>query len=105
MVMTEAMKEVIQFQGLLDDLGIDQDLLTINYDSMKTIYLVKNQVYYARTKHIEVIFHFVREILDEGNIKLQKVHMKENSTDILTKVLPRVKFAHCKELLHILLVT
>jgi len=43
MVMTEAMKEVIWFQGLLDDLGIDQDLLKINYDSMKTIYLVKTR--------------------------------------------------------------
>ena len=69
---------------------------------MSVIYLAKNQVYYARTKHIDVRFHFVREILDEGGIELQKIHMKENPTDMLTKVVPGVKFAHCKELLHIL---
>jgi len=53
-------------------------------------------------KHINVRFHFIREILDEGDIKLQKIHMKENPADMLTKVVSGVKFAHCKELLHIL---
>jgi len=52
MVMMEAIKEAIWLQGLLDDLGIDQDLLKINCDSIITIYLAKNQVYHARTKHI-----------------------------------------------------
>jgi len=45
MTMTEAMKEAIWLQGLVDDLGIDQDLLKINCDSMTAIYLAKNQVY------------------------------------------------------------
>jgi len=102
MPMTEAMKEVIWLQGLLDDLGIDQDLLKINYDSMSAIYLAMNQVHHARTKHIDVMFHFVREILDEGHIELQKVHRKENLVDMLTKLVLGVKFTYCKELLHIL---
>ena len=42
MSMTEAIKEEIWLQGLLDDLGIDQDLLKINCDSMSAIYLAKN---------------------------------------------------------------
>ena len=70
--MTEAMKEIIWLQGLLDDLGINQDLLKINCDSMSDVYLAKNQEYHARTKHIDVRFHFVREILDEGDIELLK---------------------------------
>ena len=37
MAMTEAIKEAIWFQGLLDDLGIDQDLLKINCDSMSAM--------------------------------------------------------------------
>jgi len=101
MAITEAMKEAIWLQGLLDDLGIDQDLLKINCDSMSAIYLAKNQVYHATTKHIDVKFHFVREILDEGDIKLQKIHTKENPADMLIKVLLGVKFTYCKELLHI----
>ena len=61
----------------------------------------KNQAYHAKTKHIDVMFHFVLEILDEIDIELQKIHTKENPTDMLTKIVSRVKFAHCKELLHI----
>jgi len=69
---------------------------------MSAIYLSKKQVYHARTKHIDVRFHFVRKILDEGNIELLKIHTKENPADMLTKVVSGVKFTHCKELLHIL---
>ena len=60
MAMMEAIKEAIWLQGLLDDLGIDQHLLKINYDNMSSIYLVKNQVYHARTKHIDVRFYFAQ---------------------------------------------
>jgi len=69
---------------------------------MSTIYLAKNQVYHARTKHIDVRFYFVREILDEGDIELLKIHTKENPSDMLTKGVSGVKFTYCKELLHIL---
>ena len=78
MTMMEVMKEVIWLQGLLDDLGIDQDLLKINCDSMSAIYLAKNQVYHVRMKHIDVRFHFIQEILDEGDIELLKIHKEES---------------------------
>ena len=94
--MTEAMKEAIWLQRLFDDLGIDQDLLKINCDSMSAIYLVKNQVYHVRTKHIDGSFLFTREILDEDDIELLKVHTKENPADMLTKVVSGVKFTHLK---------
>ena len=91
---------MIYLQGLLDDLRIDQDLLKIKYDSMSAIYLIKNQVYYVRMKHIDIRFHFV-EILDEGDIELQKVHTKENPVDSFIKVVSGAKFTHCKELLEL----
>ena len=69
---------------------------------MCIIYLTKNQVYHARTKHIDVRFHFIQENLDEGDIELQKIHTKENPADMLTKIVSGVKFAHCKEFLYIL---
>ena len=102
MGMTEAMKEAIWLQGLLDDLGVEQALLKINCDSMSAIYLARNQVYHARTKRIDVRYHFVRDILEEGDIKLLKIHTSENPADMLTKVVSGVKFAHSKALLHVL---
>ena len=73
MVMMEVMKEIIWFQKLLNDLGIDKDLFKFNCDSMSDIYLVRNQVYHARKKQINVRFHFVQETLDEGYIELKKI--------------------------------
>ena len=69
---------------------------------MNATYLAKNQVCHIRMKHINVRFYFVREILDEGDIKLQKIHMKKTPVDILAKVVPGMEFAHCKELFYIL---
>ena len=85
-------------------MGIDQDLLKVNCDNMSAIYLAKNQVYHVRTKHINVRFHFNQEIIHEGAVELQNIHTKENPANVLTKIVSGVKFAHCKELLHILLV-
>ena len=62
-------------------------------------------MYHGRLKYIDIRFHFVQEILDKGDIELQKIHTKLNHADFLTKVVPGVKFAHCKDLLHILQVS
>ena len=75
---------------------------TYNCDSMSAIYLVKNQGYHARTKHIDVRYHFIREIIDEVDIELKKIHKKENLANMFTKIVSGVKFAHCKKLLNIL---
>jgi len=75
--------------------------LKINCNSMSAIYLVKNQVYHARMKRIDIRFHFIWEILDEGDIEFQNIHMKENPVDMLTLIVLEVNFAHCKELLQI----
>jgi len=66
---------------------------------MSDIYLAKNQVYNARTNHIVVKYHFVRDVHEDGDIEVKKIHTKANPTDMLTKVIPGVKFNHCKNLL------
>ncbi|CAL8992131.1 unnamed protein product, partial [Prunus brigantina] len=70
MAVTEAIKEAIWLQGLLDDLGVQQDHVDVHCDNQSAIYLAKNQVHHAHTKHIDVRFHFVREIIEEGDILL-----------------------------------
>ena len=68
MAITEAVKEAIWLQGLLDDLGVGQKQVTVFCDSRSAIHLAKNQVYHARTKHIDVRYHFMREIIEEGGV-------------------------------------
>ena len=70
MIVTEAVKEAIWLKGMLEDLGVGQKHIMVHYDSQSAISLAKNQVFHARTKHIHVRYHFVREILEECEIFL-----------------------------------
>jgi len=92
MTLTETAKEAIWVQGLMDDLGIEQEFLRIHCNSMSVIYLAKNQVYHVRTKHIDVKYHFVRDVLEDGDVEVKKIHFKDNPAAMLTKVVPGVKF-------------
>ena len=94
MAMTEAIKESIWLQELLNDLGIEHDFLKIYRDRISAIYLAKNQVYHTQTKHIVVRFHFVRGILDEDDIELKKINTKDNLANMLTKMVSGTKFNH-----------
>ena len=44
----------------------------------------------------------MRDVLEDGDNELKKIHTKNNPADMLTKVVLRVKFNHCKNLLCIL---
>ncbi|XP_070016936.1 secreted RxLR effector protein 161-like [Nicotiana sylvestris] len=82
MAITEVVKEAIWLQGLLKELGVEQKSIIIFCDSQSAIQLAKNQVYHARTKHIDVRYHFVREIIEEGGVTEKEIHTTENLADM-----------------------
>ena len=57
----------------------------LHCDSQSDIQLTKNPVFHAKTKHIDVKYHFIQEVIDDKEIQLVKVHTKENPFDLLTK--------------------
>ena len=65
------------------------------------IFLAKNQTYHARTKHIDVKYHYVREIIEGGDVLLKKIDTKDNPSDMLTKIVSGVKFQYCLKLIQI----
>ena len=60
-------------------------------DNQSAICLAKNQVHHGRTKHIDVSYQFIREIV-EGDILLRKIGTADNPTDMLMKVIAGIKF-------------
>jgi histone deacetylase 1/2 len=62
--LANASAEVIWVQSLLGELGVPQSQSPILWcDNIGATYLSANPVFHARTKHIEVDYHFVRELL------------------------------------------
>jgi len=88
MALSETTKEVIWLRQLLSDLGYQQQSPTTLYvDNQSTISLAKNPVMHARTKHIDICHHFIREHLDNQDINLEYINTADMIADILTKPL------------------
>ena len=73
----------------------------LHCDSQSAIQLAKNPVFHAKTKHIDVKYHFIKKVLEDKQLLIVKIHTKDNPFDLLTKGLPREGFVHCHELLGI----
>jgi hypothetical protein len=87
--------EVAWLRKLLGDLGLHVDRQVVIYcDNFNSIQLVRNLVFHARTKHIEVHYHFIREKVLAGEIDLIYVSTEDQVADIFTKVLGVEK--HCR---------
>ncbi|KAL6334773.1 hypothetical protein AAG906_021537 [Vitis piasezkii] len=56
-------------------------------DNVGAIYLCLNPVFHARTKHIELDYHFIREQVQQCNIQVRFISSDDQITDILTKPL------------------
>lgn len=72
---------------------MNQVTVTIYCDCASAIYLCNNNLaHHERTKHIYIKFHFIRNEVYKGAVKMSKVHTDENPADMLTKVVPTTKF-------------
>ena len=58
-------------------------------DNKACISLAKNPTNHSRCKHIDITFHFLRQLIQEKVLEVYHVTSKENVADILTKPLPR----------------
>ena len=56
--------------------------------------MTENPVFHDKSKHIEVIYHFIRNMVHKGAIKLKYVPTKEQVADVLNKSLDHVKFEY-----------
>jgi hypothetical protein len=101
MVAVEVGKEALLLTGLVRELGIQQVGVPLYCDSQSAIYLAKNQVYHARTEHIDVRFHKIRELVATGELLLEKIHTSENAPDMLMKPITADKFKHCLDLTNV----
>ncbi|KAI5068127.1 hypothetical protein GOP47_0016472 [Adiantum capillus-veneris] len=73
----------------------------LHFDSQSAIQVAKNPVFHAKTKHVDVKYHFIREVLEDKRLQLAKIHTTKNPGDFLTKGLSSERFAHCRALMGI----
>ncbi|KAL5756464.1 hypothetical protein ACOSQ2_021210 [Xanthoceras sorbifolium] len=91
----EASKEMVWLQSLLEELGKKQEDNVLYYDSQSANHLAKNPSFHSRTKHIQLQYHFIWSLLENGILKLEKISGAQNPADMLTKTVTANKLKLC----------
>jgi hypothetical protein len=90
MALATAAQEVSWLRKFLVNFGLDQNEATVIFeDNQGCIALAKNPVSHERTKHIDIRYHFIRELIEAKMIDLQYLPTEEMLADLLTKGMAR----------------
>ena len=90
--LTDAMKEGNFLRQLLADMtGSELKVVKLYADNQGAIALSKNPVHRKRSRHINIRYHFIRQNVDEGIVKLEYIPTAKNIADMFTKPLPKSK--------------
>jgi hypothetical protein len=90
--------ETIWLRKLLAGLfGQELKPTVIHRDNQSCIKLSKNLVFHDRSKHSEIKYHFIRDRVQKGVVKLQHISTDEQIADILTKPLVKGEFVYFRD--------
>lgn len=92
MALAETCQEVIWLRKICSDFSIDNKKPTmINEDNQSCMKMVDCQKFSNRTKHVDTKYHFIHDLKEQGVIDLEYCPTEENTADMLTKPLSRIK--------------
>jgi len=97
---THAAKELIWLRTFLGELNNPFTTpITLHCDNQGAIALSKDNKFHARTKHIDIRYHFIREAVENKKLRIQYIPTENNVADIFTKPLAKPKFEKFVEML------
>jgi hypothetical protein len=101
--LANATAEMMWISKLLRELGVaHHPQARLWCDNLGAKYLSANPVFHARTKHIEIDFHFVREQVAKGALDIRFINTGDQVADGFTKALPVVKLQEFRRNLNLL---
>jgi len=90
-----ASREAVWLRKLLSDLfRTELEPTVIHCDNQSCIKLTENPVFHDRSKHIEMRYHYIRDMIQRKFLSLLYVPTAEQTADIFTKPLPLIKFGY-----------
>jgi hypothetical protein len=90
--------QCIWLTNILSYLGLKQEGSTIiNCDNSSSIKLSKNPIMHGRCKHIDVRYHFLRDLSKDGVIELKFCKSQDQLADIMTKALKIESFCKLRD--------
>ncbi|KAK2359817.1 hypothetical protein QL285_085153 [Trifolium repens] len=83
---------LLWMKQMLKEYGVKQDVMTLYCDNLSAINISKYHVQHSRTKHIDIIHHFIRELVEDNIVSLEHVVTEKQLADIFTKALDANQF-------------
>jgi hypothetical protein len=84
--------ELVHVRGLLDEMGLPQDATRVYVDNSGAVELSRDRKSCHRSRHVDRRYFKVRELCFEGQLRVEHIDTKLNSSDLLTKSLPLPTF-------------
>ena len=94
--------EVVWLRKILSDLFDLQLDANCIYCEQSCVKFSKNLVFHEKSKHIKIKYHYIRDMVQRGAVKLQYIAMEEQIANVLTKPLARVKIKYFRERLGVI---
>ncbi len=92
MALSDCSCQVVWIRQLLQEIGFVLNSITIKSDNLGAIFIAQNPVTERKSKHINIRYHYIREVIKSKLIDLAHTDGVKNSADLLTKNLGIVKF-------------
>ena len=99
--MCQASKNIVWATRFIKELHLEKALnnspIQLLGDNQGALGLIENPEHHSRTKHIDVQYHYVREVTDDGLISIGYVPTSDMIADVLTKPTRMAVFIHQRE--------
>ena len=97
MSLSDTCRQLVWIRSLFEELGIQLNPIPLCGDNQGSIFLASNPVQEKRIKHIDLRYHYIREVIHSKKIELFFLEGSENPADLFTKNLGRIKFQKFRE--------
>ena len=95
---SDTSREAVSLQKLVSDLfAMNLEPIVIHCDNQSCIKISENLVFHDRSKHMEMRYHYLRDMVQRRAISLQYIPTVKQTVDVLTKPLSKRKFEYFRD--------
>lgn len=94
-----ATQELQWLRGLMKELHVKREQAVLYGDNQSAVAVAKNGVRSERTKHIDIKYNFITDVIERGRMRMQWIATTEQQADILTKALNGPQFVRLRDMI------